>query len=505
MKITIILCMISLSVYASRSWAQQESAWALSANPVSISYVPKDSAMEAGLSYLIHQAALPASDQPDQTQTYRAYVSGNRKLDLLWLAGGINWSQSLLEGRKWNLLSQPDYLITAGDSLGEPQRIEKYRIYGQAAYVLSPKIKVGIDGDYTATSNEDRSSYHIYHGMAHLIRISGGIVYEQVRRRFGASIHYTHRTEELTYDTDSKDKLYTFPLGYWLPMQELSGSFLFRSQGKRLGVSLQTETLKEHWSLFHDLSYETQQLADNPNNSGNLRGWEERLHQICYQGRFTRTNKSWTHIWSPTARFNQTTANRILQRNPTTSSSAIWTTFATYRLARQRMLSTQLSYEATKNDTSGGKASTWQMTVGWNRLENDFYIYPFTVKQYTGLFHGEIAFFRQIRLPKENKLSIRQSVYIVSGYGTEIKWEKETQKDENGSAEIKLEQNMQKVNEDFIARTATRLGIGTEMEYRHPIHSALSAGFRLKGSLEQTTSPQSTLGGGGNFSIVIWL
>ena len=317
MKITIILYMISLSVYASRSWAQQESAWALSANPVSISYVPKDSAMEAGLSYLIHQAALPASDQPDQTQTYRAYVSGNRKLGLLWLAGGIDWSQSLLEGRKWNLLSQPDYLITAGDSLGEPQRIEKYRIYGQAAYVLSPKIKVGIDGDYTATSNEDRSSYHIYHGMAHLIRISGGVVYEQVRRRFGASIHYTHRTEELTYDTDSKDKLYTFPLGYWLPMQELSGSFLFRSQGKRLGVSLQTETLKEHWSLFHDLFYETQQLADNPNNSGNLRGWEERLHQISYQGRFTRTNKSWTHIWSPTARFNQTTANRILQRNPT--------------------------------------------------------------------------------------------------------------------------------------------------------------------------------------------
>lgn len=96
------------------------------------------------------------------------------------------------------------------------------------------------------------------------------------------------------------------------------------------------------------------------------------------------------------------------------------------------MLSTQLSYEATKNDTSSEKVSTWQMTVGWNRLENDFYIYPFTVKQYTGLFHGEVAFFRQIRLPKENKVSIRPSVYIVSGYGTEIKWEKETQKDENG-------------------------------------------------------------------------
>ena len=169
------------------------------------------------------------------------------------------------------------------------------------------------------------------------------------------------------------------------------------------------------------------------------------------------------------------------------------------------MLATQLCYEATKNDTSGEKVSTWLMTVGWNRLENDFYIYPFTVKQYSGPFLGEIAFFRQIRLPKENKLSIRPSVYIVSGKGTEIKWEKETQKDENGSAEIKLEQNMQKVNEDFIARMATRLGIGTEMEYRHPIHSALSAGFRLKGSLEQTTSPQSTLGGGGNFSIVIWL
>ena len=48
-------------------------------------------------------------------------------------------------------------------------------------------------------------------------------------------------------------------------------------------------------------------------------------------------------------------------------------------------------------------------------------------------------------------------------------------------------------------------GIGAEMEYRHPIHSALSAGFRLIGSLEQTTSPQSPLGGGGNLSIVIWL
>ena len=68
MKITIILYMISLSVYASRSWAQQESAWALSANPVSISYVPKGSAMEAGLSYLIHQA------RPDQSARIPDYV-----------------------------------------------------------------------------------------------------------------------------------------------------------------------------------------------------------------------------------------------------------------------------------------------------------------------------------------------------------------------------------------------------------------------------------------------
>ena len=52
MKITIILYMISLSVYASRSWAQQESAWALSANPVSISYVPKDSAMAVSYTHL---------------------------------------------------------------------------------------------------------------------------------------------------------------------------------------------------------------------------------------------------------------------------------------------------------------------------------------------------------------------------------------------------------------------------------------------------------------------
>lgn len=63
--------------------------------------------MEAGLSYLIHQAALPASDQPDQTQTYRAYVSGNRKLGLLWLA----------EYRVHHLLSlvalRPDSDITA--------------------------------------------------------------------------------------------------------------------------------------------------------------------------------------------------------------------------------------------------------------------------------------------------------------------------------------------------------------------------------------------------------
>ena len=65
----------------------------------------------------------------------------------------------------------------------------------------------------------------------------------------------------LTQNNSSVFKLYTFPLGYWLPMQELSGSFLFRSQGKRLGVSLQTETLKEHWSLFHDLFYETQQFG----------------------------------------------------------------------------------------------------------------------------------------------------------------------------------------------------------------------------------------------------
>ena len=88
MKITIILYMISLSVYASRSWAQQESAWALSANPVSISYVPKDSAMEAGLSYLIHQAALPASDQPDQTQTWTSSATSGAWGKSSWTGTG---------------------------------------------------------------------------------------------------------------------------------------------------------------------------------------------------------------------------------------------------------------------------------------------------------------------------------------------------------------------------------------------------------------------------------
>ena len=73
---------------------------------------------------------------------------------------------------------------------------------------------------------------------------------------------------------------------------------------------------------------------------------------------------------------------------------------------------------------------------------------------------------------------------------------KETQKDENGSAEIKLEQNMQKVNEDFYCSHGNPSGIGTEMEYRHPHSFRLISGISFKRVVsKQMTSPQSTLGG----------
>ena len=167
MKITIILYMISLSVYASRSWAQQESAWALSANPVSISYVPKDSAMEAGLSYLIHQAALPASDQPDQTPKagsalaggwYRlvAKPTGREKMEFIIATGLSDYGRRFL-GRATTHREIQDLRTSGLRLIPENQGRDRWRLYSykQRRSLLLPYLP------WDGTLNPDIRRYRL--------------------------------------------------------------------------------------------------------------------------------------------------------------------------------------------------------------------------------------------------------------------------------------------------------------------------------------------------------
>ncbi len=503
MRTIFTIYILLLFVAVPWGWAQQENAWRLSGNPVGISYEPNDSVLEAGVGYQLMQTALAASDQPDKAQTWQATVYGRSRLGSLWLAGGIDWTQSRLEGREGGLLTQPDYLVVAGDTLGEPQRLETYRVYGQAAYIVSPRLRLGISGDYIATDNQDRSSYRAYTGGAHWVRITGGLVYERERSRLGLALHYTHRTEQLSYGTNDKNRLYCFPLGYSLPMAELGSSNIFRSVGNRLGVSLQAELHGGLWKGMNDLSFEIQKLIDNPNTSGNLKGWEEHLSQIRYLGRFTRNNGRWSHIISPSVNTVYSSTDRVLQSS-TADLSVVHTTFAIYQQASRQQIASLLRYEMARDDAPDGASLSWHASLGWNKLTDEYYAYPFTIRQSTDAFVGEIAFARAFALPK-GRLHIRPSLYGVTGSGVEEEWTEEALDTPYESAEIRLSQSKRRVAADFVARTATRLGIGAATEYRFPVRPGISTGFRLKIFLEQTTSPQHRTGGGGDFSLVLWL
>lgn len=476
--------------------------WEISLNPAGTYHTPIDSLAEASLSYLASRQALAASDEPDHTQTLTASVNGSRRLGKLRVTGGICWEQDLRDGREWNFLTLPGYLVAAGDTVNDRQGVERYRIYGKAAYLLTPRLTVGIGGDYMAIDNQDRTPNEQYSGKAHRIDIAGGLIYQIRHTRLGLGLHYSHRTEGLYYASKQEENRYTYPMGYWSSMSESAGGQGFKSQGNNLGVSLQAERDQRGWHEMHDVHIEVQELNDKPNTLEQIQGWEERRHHLRYKGRVTKSRGRWTHLLSPTLAWTKTTADRVVQYyapDPPVS----WVTLTTCRMANRQEWTGQLHYELARDYSPEGPTLAWQIAAGWNSRKEKAIHYPFTQGQYTTTFRAEAAFLRTWMPTSASHLSLRPSLYLICGGGTEERTE--TAGNDLDSAEIIHPRSRRRISEDFNARTATRLGTGLEATYKRGIGQGLAAGIRIRASIERTMTHKQENGAAGEISLIVWI
>lgn len=472
------------------------SPWLHSLNPAGISDIPTDSLVEARIGYKYDRQPLSLSDCPEGVQQYGASVDGCNRFGRLQLTGGLSWQQELRKGVYYNFLLQPDYLVTAGDTLGGTQRVEKYRIYGKASYLLTPGFTAGIGADYTAASNKDDSDETRFEGDAYTTSVAAGILYENRQWRTGLSVGYTHRTELLPYSSTLKERLYTYPLGFYLNMAEFNlseqggimrsggagSSYVFRSTGNQWLVSAQAEWKASTFGWFNTLSLSRQTQESNPDKSGNMKGWEEQFTTLEYQSRLTLPRGRWTHLFCPALLWKQGVSDRILQHINYEVLNGAWETYATYRLASRTQARAELRYEAIQDYTPLDDRQAWEVAASWYRHEEKFYCYPMTIAQTTTTLQGSVAYRYTFVLPRRARLTISPVFTFAMGYGTE---EAVSQPSGTPDTESRLPRSDTRVANDYAARTATRLLPAIRAELRLPIGNALTGGFRLAGGVEQ--------------------
>ena len=491
--------------YSGLQHALRYTPWQLSFNPAGITRIPLDSLIEARIGYGYTWQPLSLSDQPDESQQYGASVDGYSRFGRLQLTGGLSWRQDLRKGAGYNYLLQPDYLVTAGDTLSNSQRVEKYRIYGKAAYQLTSRFTAGIGLDYTANDYTDDGAEKRFGGNAHTTALSTGLLYESGRVRMGLSAAYTRRTEGLSYSTLSHERLFTYPLGYYQRMEDFNAgeggsSYAFRSRGNLWQTSLQAEWQANGRSYFHSLTAGYLKQANNPDKSGNMKGWDERFSSLEYRSRLTLPHGRWMHLISPSLLWKQGLSDRILQHVDPDSPSDAWMTYATYRFASRTETAAELRYEAIRDYSPTDDRQAWEVKAGWDRRKEQFYSFPLTIAQTIATLHGSVAYRYTFRLRGSSRLTLSPSFACITGYGT-----KEAISQEPGTPETELNmpRSYARVDNDYAARTATRLLCGLHTEYRRTFTHSFSAGLRLSGGFEQVTGN----GTGGNIRVgwVCWL
>lgn len=467
--------------------------WEESANPAGIYYTAADSLMEVSAGYHLARHPLPLSDEPDKTQTYGAGMYGYKRFSRLQLRGGIGWQQKRTEGDRWNLLVQPDYLVAAGDSTNAPRRLEQYRIHGTAAYALSPRLTAGLGATYTATNNSFRLLENKHTGRAYTTHFSAGLIHAGRRWRTGFSMVYTHTSEVLPYSTNETQRLFVYPMGFYMPMAEISNSYAFRSVGNRWQAALQAEWHPAAgWSWLNEVSASYLHRSSNPSYADNILGWTEQFATLSYTGRLTCSRGRWTHLVSPRLILQAGISDRILQRAPADDLSASQITFATYRQAARREAIAHLGYEVARDYTPAGPSLAWQASADWYSQREEAYAHPFTYAQQTHTFRGEVAFLRSFTLRHADGLTLRPALSFATGYGRE---EEVTRQPISADALNKHRRSYGRVAQDYASRTATRLGFGLQAEYRHPLSNTLTAGLRLHAAMEQVTGAERETGG----------
>ena len=497
----------------------QYNAWGQSPNPAGIRLTKTDSLLEVAIGYDRLRPALAATDQPGKATGYGGTADGYKRLGNLCLSGGMGWRQDRLKGRQWDLTLQPRYLVTAGDSLSNPLRAEQYSLYGKAAYAFSPRLAAGLSGAYTATDNRDSSPEKHYSSRANTVTLSAGLIRSGKHGRIGLSAVYTHRSEQLGYPTNDKERLYTFPLGYFIPMSELNhdgggilrstpgNSSVFRSTGNGWQAALQGEYRLPGVSWFNELMAGLERRGISPDDSENMHGWEEKYLTLGYRSRLDIRHGRWTHLFSPAVLLHRDISDRILQSPDPDNLDATWNRFGQIRFASRHTADISAGYELARDHTPDGATLAWQLAAGWAGRRDELYSYPYTIAQLTGTFHAEAAFLRRFALPHKSRLTFRPSVTLLTGGGTE---ERLTRKENDAEVEMNSYRNYERVSSTFAALTATRLRAALQAEYRRPLTYRADGGLRLRAEVERIIRNKSDYqmdktGGGITFAFVVWL
>ena len=440
----------------------QQNSWLYGANPVGLSFnrFRAFSMVEVGSGY--SAGNLGNTSIPSSSSVYFVRSEAFQRLGKIALYGQLEYGQNVNRGQNWNGMVN-DYwqAVQLCDSVSGKRRSEAYHLSAAFSMPIKSHWILGAQADYrvemVAKDTDPRNKNQWSEWM-----FASGIGYHKGNNKLGVSLLYANRKESIDFQNMGTHAVYPFFAGYplsffqTLPKDE---NLKWYYTGYEFGGALQSEMGLDEFRWFQQFAGSISKQNIESSRIRDRKEGESELWQVNYLGKIQRSFRHSRHEWSLRIWYGQSDNYDPLQQQ---EESGVWKSYGRVLRSTRCMGSGDLSYEYRRMRDIWNPYFTVLSGVSYNYQENALLFYPTKYLQPLHRFSVYTTFMRSIVLPDAFLDCSLGGRYGVGG-GTIMKEEKLTT--DSNTSEIKLWQNISRLQQDYDYETAARFALNFSVTY----------------------------------------
>ena len=446
-------------VYAQNSWLS-------GSNPVGLSFNKFDSFSIAEACYSYTNGNLGNVSLPTSVNSYSISGESFQTLGKIGLYGRLDYIQEHNRGQNWNGMTNNYWqAVNLCDSVSGKWQGEVYHLAGAVSFPLDLHWLIGAKVDYQVqmtTKDSDPRNKNEWSDW----KLTPGLGYRSGNAIFGLSLTYANKKETVDYQNMGTHASYPFfveyPLSFFNTIPK-EGNIKWYYSAREIGGSLQLEIHKRNFRLFQELGVNitNQNIESNriqEHTEGETNHW-----QINYLGKLQKFTSRVRHDWKLIASYGRVNNYAPLQQQEETG---MWKSYGkVLRSTRQSGLC-GFSYEYHQLRDVWHPYFSIVSGVYYQYGEDALLFYPIKYIQPLHHFTLHSKIIRNFVFSKGYLDCSIGGKYRV-GSGTMLEERKLTSG--QGTEEVKLWQNSERLKQDYNYKTASRWGVNTSVTYTHKV------------------------------------